>query len=975
MGTSHTIQLTGLSGSTEYHYQLKSRDLAGNTRTEKDAGNIPFTFTTTDDITAPTNPTSIEGYDSSSEDNTLSSGNWYNYTNPFFRWDGASDADTSVAGYYVYWGTNNTQDPVTWQTDVTFTAPSGESGQTYYLRIKTQDSSSNTNVSAAQTLFEYKYDITDPTSSIVTPSDGDYTNASPLAISGIYADTYSNVNSVEVSVKRNSDNKYWSGSDFTSDTEVFVGTTLTTSWSYEIDSSNLTSGVSYTARSKAYDNAQNTQTPADGVTFTYDSTQAVISNLSKDTTLTSVTITWITDEDTTTQVEYWIPAEGHQFTTKDTDLTSTHTVVINSLAENTTYNFKALSDDAAGNESESQDDFITTKNPTINSSSIQTEDVTIGQDVKTRISWVSDENATSYIDYGLTSSYGLSKGSEELETSHQITLADLLPLTTYYFRTRSMNAQGNEITATTISGTFITPAIDTTAPAITFDPDVNVTAGVSSAVISWTTDENATSTINYGTTSNYDKDMGSGSENETQSHQVTLTDLTPSTTYHFKVKSSDISKNTTQTSDYTFTTSPFIISNVTASAKSTIATVTWNTNVSSDSLIEYRTGGAAESKVTGSADEVTSHSVNLTDLVPGTIYSYIAKSKDTDGNIIQSALMTFTTPAYDTDIFATPPSVSSLEETDVTATTARIVWITSVATTSWVDYGETEAYGSSEGENIYNTSHVIILTGLTPGTTYHYRVRGEDVNRREYYSPDYTFTALIMPSISNVNVSDIKTDEVTITCTTNTKTDMVVKYSKDTSYDKSQGNPELTTDHFLVLEGLEDNTSYHFVIESKDSHGNITSSSDSTFSTIIDTVGPQISQIKTEVVASSDEEGGITVIISWTTDEASTSQIEYSEGAVSETYQKSTHEDATLNVSHTVVVTDLEPSVTYHFRAVSKDKSNNISKSEDFTVITPAKTQTVLQLIIKRLEEAFSWLKNLFTYLGDKVRDLFNYIR
>jgi hypothetical protein len=395
--------------------------------------------------------------------------------------------------------------------------------------------------------------------------------------------------------------------------------------------------------------------------------------------------------------------------------------------------------------------------------------------------------------------------------------------------------------------------------------------------------------------------------------------------------------------------------------------------VAADSLVEYTTSGWTQSKVSGKADSVTGHSVELSSLTPGTTYSYIAKSKDADGNVIQSALMSFTTPSFDADIFATAPSVTALQQTDITATTARIVWKTSVATTSWVDYGTTTAYGLSAGNNEYNTSHVVELTNLVPGTTYHYRVRGMDINSREYFSSDYTFTALITPAISDIKVTDIKTSEVTITCKTNTKTDMVVKYSTDTSYDKSQGSPELTTDHKLILKGLKDNTFYHFVIEVKDEHGNVVTSDDHTFATILDIVGPVISDVKTEIIATSEEEGGIIAIISWTTDEEATSQIEYSAGVVSATYESRTSEDPTLNLSHTVVLTGLEASTTYHYRIISKDKNGNETRSDDYTLITPAKSQTILQIIIKKLEEAFSWMKNLFAFLGNKIRNVLTY--
>ncbi|MCK4546353.1 MAG: T9SS type A sorting domain-containing protein [Candidatus Eisenbacteria sp.] len=84
-------------------------------------------------------------------------------------------------------------------------------------------------------------------------------------------------------------------------------------------------------------------------------------------------------------------------------------------------------------------------------------------------------------------------------------------------------------------------------------------------------------------------------------------------------------------------------------------------------------------------------------------------------------------PRYVTDIihhspgplFTVPPYVS-----DVTSTTATIEWETNIDSDSWVDYGETIAYGSGTGQ-IGETvpHHVVDLSGLTPNTVYHFRAQ------------------------------------------------------------------------------------------------------------------------------------------------------------------------------------------------------------------------------------------------------------
>jgi hypothetical protein len=76
------------------------------------------------------------------------------------------------------------------------------------------------------------------------------------------------------------------------------------------------------------------------------------------------------------------------------------------------------------------------------------------------------------------------------------------------------------------------------------------------------------------------------------------------------------------------------------------ATITWTTDEPSTSLVSY--GRTATLGSEGSASAlVSSHSVELTGLTPGTTYSYRVESADAGGNLAQSAIATFTTPPGD----------------------------------------------------------------------------------------------------------------------------------------------------------------------------------------------------------------------------------------------------------------------------------------------------------------------------------------
>jgi hypothetical protein len=100
-------------------------------------------------------------------------------------------------------------------------------------------------------------------------------------------------------------------------------------------------------------------------------------------------------------------------------------------------------------------------------------------------------------------------------------------------------------------------ASDVTPPTIRNVKVTSVTE--TSAVITWTTDEPATSQVEYETATSYGSTTPMDA-NLVTSHSVTLSGLSASTTYHFKVKSKDASGNETVDSDRTFTTSAVLLS-------------------------------------------------------------------------------------------------------------------------------------------------------------------------------------------------------------------------------------------------------------------------------------------------------------------------------------------------------------------------------------------------------------------------------
>ena len=100
-----------------------------------------------------------------------------------------------------------------------------------------------------------------------------------------------------------------------------------------------------------------------------------------------------------------------------------------------------------------------------------------------------------------------------------------------------------------------------------------------------------------------------------------------------------------------------------------------------------------------------------------------------------------------------PPLSSAISTTAATPNSITIRWMTNLASTSQIEYGLTTAYGLTTPLNgSLVTSHAMTLTGLTPATLYHFRVRSQDAAGNLSVSADSTFTtsAVSAPTVRTV---------------------------------------------------------------------------------------------------------------------------------------------------------------------------------------------------------------------------------
>ncbi len=671
------------------------------------------------------------------------------------------------------------------------------------------------------------------------------------------------------------------------------------------------------------------------------------------------------DEATQASIEVGSAAGSYTTTVGDPDSSAASSVVLRKLQPDTTYHYRVVARDNYDNE-------LTSSDYTFKTPQFSVSDVKESAGVSTAsIKWKANAVANSFIEYSTggqiktVADANMKNASDE----HSLSLPSLSAGTKYYYQVISMDEYSNKAVK---SGSFTTEEF-----AVKGLETSNVST--SKAVVTWSTNADANSFVEYtGRLINKKKTNAKrvadspvselGIPDYSTQHRVELIDLKPSSKYEVVVKSVDKFGNKAVGAPLSFETKPFEITSVASDANTNSVIITWKTNIEANSNVEFKSEGEDASQVAGDASYVKDHKVEIKNLKSDTNYSFKVKSRNKEDNIAESeGILSFKTKSLQA-AFNVNPQVSELNQLELTATTAKINWTTESETTSWVEYGTTKALGKLAGNDTLTIDHVVELVNLTPGNTYYYRVKGQDENGDSYQSKILSFTALVKPSITSKPQVKVANDSATITWKTNVDTDSIVEYGLTNKYGDSTGTGILSKDHEVVVGNLSQDTTYHFRVGGVDKFSNKVMGEEATFKTNKDTKGPVVSDARSEVLRNTDESGKerISVITSFSTDEEASSYIEYAEGISMATYNKKTRENETLNLSHSMIIEGLRAATTYHYRIVTKDKYGNISRSADKTILTPKESESVLQKIIRVLENTFSWVKNMREYMSGK---------
>ena len=338
----------------------------------------------------------------------------------------------------------------------------------------------------------------------------------------------------------------------------------------------------------------------------------------------------------------------------------------------------------------------------------------------------------------------------------------------------------------------------------------------------------------YGTASRqYDSEKNCG--NETTCYVSNLDEGT----YYFALKAyssggvSDFSNEVVVYISENVDEQAPVISNVSGSGLEKYgATITWTTHEPSDTQVEYGITENYGNSTDLNSNRTTSHSQSISGLSAGTQYHFRVKSRDAAGNLAYSGDYTLIT-SDEEDLKA--PIIYNILSSNVLSTSAVILWITDEFSDSQIDFGITAGYGSST--SLYSaraTMHSAVLTGLTPNTLYHFRVKSRDDSGNLAISDDYTFTTIgssAPPDISGITVANITSKSARIAWNTSTLSDTEVEYWTAGLADKISALRQLTTVHSLTLNQLQKDTIYYYRVKSTKADGSCSMSAESSFRT------------------------------------------------------------------------------------------------------------------------------------------------
>jgi hypothetical protein len=480
-------------------------------------------------------------------------------------------------------------------------------------------------------------------------------------------------------------------------------------------------------------------------------------------------------------------------------------------------------------------------------------------------------------------------------------------------------------------------------------PEINnlqiTEVSATSVTITWDTDEDADSAVNYGLQPNYG--IVRIPETDRTEHAVKLDGLEAGRTYYFRVVSADENGNQGISADYRI-----------------------QTNGPPQAGAGENNGNGPQSG-TGQGDgirpdpesQVTTNELNNDALATLRIIEQINQISDPQRlqEIISKATEAAKGITDDLTIVG-PPTV--IPET----TSALVKWTTDRAASSEVQFSASNVFDGTNYEFSQTstggdtTDHEIRLIGLEPFTDYNFKVLSTDELSITGESRSFTFqTKATAPDIRNLRVVKVEENAATLAWETTVPAKALVEYQDLTTGGQSSvGRPTLATTHQMRLADLTLGTRYVAFVTSENSGGDRIKSQPIQFITVRDIASPIITNVTNESTLFPGSESRIQTIIEWDTDEPSSCLITYQEGVAGGTEPFTIEKELVqYSTAHVEVIVDFAPATVYQFFLTCTDEAGNAIQSENFVLFTPIQEKNIIDLILENFESTFGWVQNI----------------
>ncbi len=412
----------------------------------------------------------------------------------------------------------------------------------------------------------------------------------------------------------------------------------------------------------------------------------------------------------------------------------------------------------------------------------------------TTVTWTTDSNTDSFVNFSQDTNYCGIRNQGPLGTQHSVVIPNLDPGTTYYFRIRSTDANGNQhvsgdytfTTSSTVDLSTLssitnpqqqqlsakalsiiqqitsTQALEAIAGALNQQAKANIgppnilgvpqlTIGTDNVTVTWNTDQSADGTVFIASAAEYNPSSANpyprqetDQNGQGKTHTVTIYGLSPSTEYHYMVSSRAGGIGAPgESPDLTFTTKsvlPQIINPHVVTVGEHDVTISWGTPMPSAGEIVYTDMATNKSLSIGDPSYLTTHILQISGLVYQTRYSAVIVAQNQAGDTVKSDPVYFvTTKNLYPPVISQVSNDSTLYPGQDTTVQTVISWATDEPATCFLSYssGAGADVVTTTAETVPVTKHVEVVTTFSPATVYKYWVTCTDVDGNTTSSEDY----------------------------------------------------------------------------------------------------------------------------------------------------------------------------------------------------------------------------------------------